>query len=295
MKTIYMILFLFFILTSCETDITFDLPPSPTYLVVDGSIEKGGFALVYLTKSASYFSSVDSLSIRKYIVSTAKVTVSDGVQSEILMLDVNYNFFPPQYYRGTVIKGEVGKTYYLTVESDGNTYTAQTTIAPCVNVDSLWFVPDASKHDTVGTLWGQLSDPANEQNYYRFFTLRKGKDKKFIPIYESVWSDVLFNGLKFIFPIYRGPEVLSDPKVSDVTFNVGDTIILKSSTIDKNHFEFWKTAEQQMYMVNNPFATPTNDVTSNLQGGAIGVWGGYCSCYDTIVTKTKKKDVIFSR
>ena len=60
---------------------------SATYepkLVIDGSIESGGFPRVLLSNSASYFMNIDSANIRDLIVSTAKVTVSDGSTQEIV-------------------------------------------------------------------------------------------------------------------------------------------------------------------------------------------------------------------
>lgn len=242
-------------------------------LVVDGSIEEGQYAVVVLTKSAAYFSTVDSAALRELVMSRARVSVSDGETEEVLTLRKNADYFPPYIYQGTEIKGEAGKAYHLTVELEGKKYEANTTIPQPVELDSLWYVRSHDKEGR-GLLYGRFQDNSETEDYYRVFTQRTGIDDRFIPVYLSAIGDQYFNGSQFTFSILRGAESLSDVQ-DDIYFQSGETVLVKISTMDRAHFDFWRTLERELYVTGNPFSSSGNKVISNLSGGALGVWGGY--------------------
>lgn len=253
-------------------------------LVIDGSIESGGFPRVVLSNSASYFMNIDSANIRDLIVSTAKVTVSDGVNEEILTLKRDDNFFPPYIYQGTSLKGETGKTYSLTVEVKGKRYTASTTIPPPAQFDKLWFELAPGK-DSLGYVYGQITDDAAVANYYRVFTQRLNEDDRFIPVYLSAVGDQYFNGQQFTFTLLRGPENFTNV-IDDLYFKRGDSVRVKLCSMDRAHFDFWRTVERELYVVGNPFSSSGNKIISNIDGdNALGVWGGYGVSYYAINIK----------
>lgn len=247
-------------------------------LVVDGSIENGQQPRVVLSYSASYFDNIDSASILKLIENTAKVTVSDGERQEILTLRPNKGFFPPYVYEANTLLGEVGKTYTLTIDLKGRRYTATTTIPTPPRLDSLWFELVPGK-DSLGYLYGRLSDPPAIVNYYRVFTQRQNTDNRYIPMYQSAVGDQYFNGKRFTFTILRGPEDFTNI-VDDLYFSRGDTVLVKACAIDHAHFDFWRTLERELYVVGNPFASSGNEILSNIEGNnVLGVWGGYGSTH----------------
>ena len=61
----------------------------------------------------------------------------------------------------------------------------------------------------------------------------------------------------------------------------GDTVSLKISSLEKSTFSFWRTLEQDIGSIGNPFGIPTK-VMTNIEGG-LGVWCGYGSSIDTII------------
>jgi hypothetical protein len=271
-------------LLACVPESSLDIVPYQPKLVIDGSIESGGFPRVVLSNSASYFMAIDSTNIRDLMVSTAKVTVSDGVNEEVLTLKRDDTSFPPYIYQGTSLKGEVGRTYTLTVEAKGEIYTAATTIPLPVKFDKLWFEL-ASGKDSLGYIYGQISDNAEEANYYRVFTQRLNKDTRFIPVYLSAIGDQYFNGKQFTLSILRGPESFTDVE-DDLYFKRGDSARIKLCSMDKAHFDFWRTLEREVYMVGNPFSSSGNEIISNIHGGkALGVWGGYGVTYHAVNVK----------
>ncbi|MBT1686070.1 DUF4249 family protein [Dawidia soli] len=259
-----------------ETDLD-ELDYTPK-LVVDGAIENRQPPRVVLSHSASYFDNIDSASIRKLMETTAKVTVSDGEHQEVLTLQPNRGFFPPYVYEANTMRGEVGKTYTLTIDLKGKRYTATTTIPTPPSLDSLWFELTPGK-DSLGYLYGRLSDPPDVANYYRVFTQRQTTDDRYIPMYQSAVGDQYFNGKQFTFTILRGPDDFTNI-VDDLYFSRGDTVFIKACSIDRSHFDFWRTLERELYVVGNPFASSGNDILSNIKGdNVLGVWGGYGSTY----------------
>lgn len=262
------------ILAACSVEPDLDAVPYEKKLVIDGAIEDKGYARVYLSYSASYFDEIDSANIIQLIEGRAKVTVSDGTDSEILTLRRDNNYFPPYIYESTSLRGQAGKTYNLTVDLQGQRYTATTTIPPVASLDRLWF-EDIAGRDSLGYLYGAISDDPNAANYYRIFTQRVNQDSKYIPMYLSAVGDQYFNGKKFNFSILRGPEDFTNI-IDDLYFKKGDTVLVKFCTMDKAHFDFWRTLERELYVVGNPFASSGNEIISNIDGKkALGVWGGY--------------------
>ncbi len=282
---------LLFILTStfgffsCEKEITVDLPKESPKIVIEGYIENGKTATVSITKSAPYFDPIDSLTLINSMVTSALVIVSDGAVSDTLHKDTVIGL-PPIIYVGKTIIGEPGKTYYLTVEVDGQTYTSQTTIQHPVAFDSIWFKM-ANNNDTIGDIYAIGTDNGNEYNYYRVFTMNTNIDYTFVPIFESVWEDKFFNGLTFTIQLYHGmasnlTEMFADDGGRGARYKIGDKVITKLCTMDYDSYKFWSSAESEIVYGANPFMTTTS-VPTNIKGGAIGCWTGYCATYDSII------------
>jgi hypothetical protein len=272
------------LLNGCTPETDLDELQYTPKLVVDGSIENGQTPRVVLSHSVSYFDNIDSASIRKLMETTAKVTVSNGERQEVLTLQPNRGFFPPYVYEANTLRGEAGKTYTLTIDLKGKRYTATTTIPTPPQLDSLWFELVPGK-DSLGYLYGKLSDPPAVANYYRVFTQRKNIDNRYIPMYQSAVGDRYFNGERFTFSILRGPDDFTNV-VDDLYFSRGDTVAIKTCSIDRSHFDFWRTLERELYVVGNPFASSGNDIISNIEGdNVLGVWGGYGSTHYRIVIR----------
>ena len=89
-------------------------------LVVEGWIDSGEFPVVKLTRTmplgVDHKVDIDKLS--DYMERWAKVTISDGERSEVMVGRYDKNYFPPFVYTSYEMRGEVGKTYTITVETD---------------------------------------------------------------------------------------------------------------------------------------------------------------------------------
>jgi hypothetical protein len=259
---------------SCTPEPDLEVSIYTPKLVVDGWIEQNDFPKVILTSSMSYFDALDSATVRNLVATTAKVTVSNGETEEILTLRRDENYFPPYVYTGNSIRGEIGKTYTLTIQLKGETYSATTTIPPVAQFEKLWFETIPGE-DSIGYIYGKFTDDPLIDNYYRVFTMRENKDDRFIPVYLSAIGDQSFNGKSFTFSLLRGPDSFTNVE-DDLYFTKGDTVRVKFCTMDKSHFDFWRTLERELYVIGNPFASSGNEILSNIDNKkALGVWGGY--------------------
>ena len=73
-------------------------------IVVEGWIENGNTAQVMLSWSASFEQDMDTTSLLNHVIRSAKVSVSDGEQTEILTLGSDRNLLPPYVYYAILLK-----------------------------------------------------------------------------------------------------------------------------------------------------------------------------------------------
>lgn len=286
---------------SCETEFTPDSSEYVEQIVVEGYIEAGDQPTppyVILTKSQPFFSEISPGGFDGLFIHNAIITVSDGDQT-VALTEICLNDLSEEQqellaeFLGTssdslglnfcvytdltfTMQGEIGKSYELNIDSDGNLLTATTTIPEIVPIDSLVFnpIPDP-ENDTLQELTAAISDPAGIANYYRYFS--EVNQGGLLPGLTSVGDDKIFDGQAFEFPLPKAqPRTEEFDPLTYGYFLEGDTVTIKWCTIDQAHFDFWNTLE---YNASNqgPFSSYTR-ITSNIEGG-LGVWGGYAAKY----------------
>ena len=278
-------------IVSCEKNVTVEIPQQEEAIVVEGYIETGEFPYVILSKTLPFFGQINTSDVFQNLISVATVFIDNGTQIDTLS---SFSGF----YFSTQMRGEVGKTYKLTILANGKTLTAQTTIPNPVKLDSVWWKVNGTR-DSLGFAWAHLSDPDTTGNTYRWLARRinrytygpntgEVKDSIFTaPIGGSVFEDKFINGRSFDFNFPRGSLNFSD-KADDNNderfyYKYGDTIVIKFSAIDRSHFQFWRSEETQVGNNGNPFGSPA-PVTGNINGG-LGIWGGYSTTFDTIIAR----------
>lgn len=308
---------------SCEKEITVDLPAVAPKIVVEGTIEQGQPPIVLLTYSQGYFEPTDLSSLESFFVRGATVTLNNGstsgnlteicsselTEEQLELIAEVLGFTPAQLSNfnicayttfDTQLWGEVGKTYTLTVSKDEHYLTAATKINQLVALDSLWFgIPNQDPGDSLGFIFGILSDPDTLGNAYRWYAKRINrypswapdglagtqKDLTFIAPLGSVTDDNFFNGLAFEFGYFRGtgpnPSKFDDLNEERGFYKKGDTIAVKGCVIDLPAFRFIQSYESQIGNQGSPFSVPYN-LESNVTGG-LGAFIGYGAVYDTVI------------
>ncbi len=292
---------LFLGLYACETQFTPDDSEYEPEVVVEGYIEAGDRPTppyVILTRSQPYFSELNINNFEELFIHNAEMTVSDGDQT-VSLTEICLNDLTPEQqetlagFLGTSsdslglnfcvytdltfsMIGQVGKSYELNIETEGEVLEAVTTIPPLSEIDSLIFdpIPDPD-NDTLQELTGAFSDPAGTANYYRYFTAVN--EEGLLPGLSSVVDDKIFDGQSFEFPIPKAQRRTEE--IDPFTYGYfleGDTVVVKWCAIDQAHFDFWNTLEFNAAN-QGPFASYTR-ITSNVDGG-LGIWGGYAAKY----------------
>lgn len=273
------------VIQSCNYDPLIDVPDPPDRIIIDGWIETGRHAKVFLTANTPFFSDVDSASLRDLVLTRARVTLSNGADSEFLILRKDEQYFPPYYYESNLLVGQAGGTYTLTAEYGGKTARAMTTIPAPVPIDTSYFVQE-QPGDSLGNIYLEFTDPPAEKNYYRIFARRIGKDGRYFGSRIMALDDAHFSGDVVGFTLF---EVLASAldEGANEPFRLGDTVVVKLCTMDRAQFEFWSTFQEEVMNSGNPFASSLSELKSNVEGAGLGVFSGYGASYDTVYTAIK--------
>lgn len=285
-------LFLFLVLLAaagCEKQIDMNLREQEEMLVVEGVIEDNRFPMVILTKNLGFQARITPGQLEASFVHDAKVTVSDGARTHQLReyrIDTTgdaaiYFYSVDTAQLATAFLGERSVSYTLTIESEGKTYHAITSIPDeTLKLDSIWWRALASD-DTLAGLMIRVSDPPERGNYVRYFTARN--QENFLAGFNSVFDDQIVNGTTFDVPLDAGVDRTQAVDFETYGFfRRGDTVTLKFCNVDHDTYSFWRTADFAFSSGGNPFSTPVR-IQGNIKGGALGYWGGYGVTYKTII------------
>lgn len=284
-------------LSSCEKEVSYHFNESTPKLVVEGKIEQGQYPLVQLTQSLSFLGVKNIHNPNTLFIHNAHIIISDGLDS--VQLTEYYNFSNPHlplfyYYSIDTLltedqnfKGIIGKTYYLSITIDGENFNAQTSIPAPKPLDSLWTVIPPSNSspplpDNVFSLYVRYNDPDTIGNRYRIFT--RINNQPYYPTLPSVYSDELANGAIADVSLSPGkmPGDTSNMELQRY-FQLGDTVKIKWSAIDKATYDFYNTLEFSILSTGNPFAAPTS-IISNIKGkNVLGIWAGLGSVEHEII------------
>ena len=269
-----LILSFFVVLISCNNDDISKQISVESKIVVEGSIEEGDVAKVILSRSVPIGSLVDSTTILNYVIRSAKITVSDGENKEVLRLKRDNDRIPPFVYFGSEIIGEAGKTYTLKIEYLNKRISGTTTIPQSVPILYADYIKNKPA-DKNGYVFIKFKDPVNEKNFYQVETLLDKQDSIYIPALYGNLNDDNFIAPEVSFQIFRGKSFsFEDHSDYKPNFEDGDLIYVKLRTMNKAGFEFWNSWQNETINGRSPIFPNATSLKSNIEGG-IGIWCGY--------------------
>lgn len=284
----------------CQKEIELNLPEYQSKLVVEGTIENGFPAMVMLSRSIPYFSEVNLNTLMNEVLvngTQARVFItSETGESE----ELTWTLTPEApYYVAFVGKNVIGKEqthYTLTVEYDGQTYTAETYVPKTFDLDSIGFNHDMEMFaDTMASIRVLFSDPADEVNYYAFFCkvkCPKMQDRFWVCNLPVAFDDRPINGQTVNYEVARyGYSTLMLGMMSEedrkafarMTFRPGDTVVVKHSQVDHHTYEYLISAGSEAAFGSSPFTNPLPSESNFNSENVIGHWSGYASRFDTLV------------
>ena len=290
-----LIVFIGMLFTQCQKEIDVELPDYERKIVIEGSIENGQPAMVIVSRSVPYFSTLDIETLMKDVFITDAEVIVTSSTGESEQLSFSLNPESPIYlaYTGRTLLGEPGKSYTLTVRYNGNEYSATSTMEEPFRLDSAW-LSFRDENDTMPTSRIQLTDRAATHDYYMFRIKVHGKklhDRLWVTSLPVAFDDATFNGQTVNYEILRAnPSSLFMAEMSDeeqaeyyrITYRRGDTVYLKTSMIDYDAFKYWSAMTYELAVGQNPFMSPA-PVPCNISGeNIIGNWTAFASTVDTM-------------
>ena len=279
------LLFLFgLLLISCSNDNFNEQKNVESKIVVEGWIEEGDFANVLLSSSIPVTNVIDSTNVLNYVIRSAKITISDGQNSEVLRVKNDKNRVPPFVYFGSILKGEAGKQYSIKIEYLDRVIEALTSIPKSVPLKSAEYIKK-NEADTTGYVFVKFDDPLQEKNYYQIATKIESEEPIFVPSFYGNLDDKNFESSSVSVQINRGVILFPKTKFAPY-FADGDLIHVKLRTQTKEALDFWNSWQNEIVNSKNPIYPSNTSLKSNIKGG-IGIWAGYGQ--STIIVKTPPK------
>lgn len=273
-------------MVSCSKDDFREQTSIESRIVVEGWIEEGDYAQVLLSSSIPVTDVIDSTNVLNHVIRSAKITISDGENSEVLRVKNDKNRVPPFVYYGTTLKGEAGKQYSLKIEYLSRVVEAVTTIPKTVELKSAEYVKKNAT-DTTGYVFVKFDDPLEDKNYYQLATKIDTEEPVFVPAFYGNLDDKNFSESAVAIQINRG--ILLFPKTKFTPyFADGDLIYVKLRTQNKEALDFWNSWQNEIVNSKNPIYPSNTSLKSNIKGG-IGIWAGYGQ--STIIVKTPPKKI----
>lgn len=269
MKCIFKYLFTLLALSlySCTEDKFVECEPQ---MVVEGWIDAGGYPVVMLSQIIPVSNrTISTENLKDYVINWGKVSISDGEETVVLTGNKTNKYFPPYIYTTNKMRGEEGKTYYLTAEYKNFYATARTTIPPKVKINSI----STSYSDGKYSINATFNDKQNEKNYYKFFIKVIGRDSCYLSSNLAIIDDKDYD-FPMDMQMQVGYSTLYDNNRNMYNLSEADRLMIKIAQIDKEAYDFWDDYKNILELGQNPFFRYTNSIRSNISGG-LGYWIGY--------------------
>jgi hypothetical protein len=171
-------------------------------------------------------------------------------------------------------QGVVGRTYFLTVKVDGQTYIAQDKLFSVSRIDSLYM-----EYKQAGSGLGitedgyyayfNSTDPPNEKNYYNLTIFRNGSS-----VLKSNQLDISDD--RFLAPVIIGSRLPGK-------FNLGDKVVFKLYSLSEPAYNYYYGVSLQLQNDGGFFSTPPANAPNNLSDGALGFFQASSVSSDSLI------------
>ena len=266
-KTIYILMLLSLLMFSCTENKFVEAEPQ---IVVEGWIDAGGYPVVMLSQILPVTEHVVTEDdIKDCIIAMGKVTISDGERSIVLTGKKSDKYFPPYIYTTSKMRGEEGKTYYLTAEYKDFYATAQTTIPPKAKIEKII----TQKENDSYSISAVINDNPKEKNYYKFFIQLVGRDQCYLSSNFAIIDDKNYT-FPCVVPIDLGRSSFNGKDTNEHIMSEKDRLMIKVAQVDNAMYNFWDDYKNITELGINPFFRYSNSIRSNISGG-LGYWAGY--------------------
>jgi hypothetical protein len=250
MKKQYYILIIFslvILMNSCKEEFDYNqMTDGLERLVVEGYItDIDSVHTIRIMKSSDFINPQPPIPAQG-----AVVNVSDGTNL------FSFSEIEPGIYKNNqFFKGEVGKTYILNIVYENETYTAESRIRPCFEIDNAAVIWE----DSINYVFLSGQEPAEKDQFYILKTNVNGVINDTLANW-SYFSDELINGIYFNFEL-----------VAMFEGNETDTLDISLQSVSKEFFDYFTSIVNNTGYEPDPFfsTTPAN-FKGNISNGGLG-------------------------
>jgi hypothetical protein len=260
---LYIKIFLITILfSSCDEATQLDLRQTPSKIVIEGLVtNRAGYQSVTVSRSTDFYGSGQTPRVKD-----ALVQISDDQGQEITFTHNPRNHPDSMgiYVPQNNFTGEIGMTYTLRVETDGEVYEGSDKLVSVIPVDSLTFQineDEAEDPKDPGKIYEVLMfarEPQDQKNFYLFKFYRNDS----LTIYSP--TDIYFSDDELLAEKIDGVP-------SPVYYAPSDTARLEIYSLSREGYVFFSDLS---LILNNDgggmFGSIPSSPRTNLTNGALG-------------------------
>lgn len=247
-KAFYLFAGLALLLNSCEKEIDIDLDEADQKIVIVGQVTNNDFqAQVKINRTLAF----DEAS-NYPAVTNATVTITEAIGGSTTTYTLIQT--EPGMYKSENPMGQIGATYTMRVEVDGEVYEASSTMPDLVSVEPIYF-------DELfpGSVFAAIAfqDVGGRKDFYKANLYINGDKRPDIFITDDTFTDGMLSTA-----IFGGP---------DLAVESGDQVMIEIDHIDAANYNYWFTLQQN---VSESTAAPANPET-NITNDALGYFSAF--------------------
>lgn len=230
------------LLVACEKEITIDLPPLESELVVECYLTSGYPYLLSLSETVSYFDLVGLPLVKNAIVAIKHNGITDTLQ----YIDTIGAYFANRI----VLPNDTG-TYHLYINDTAKAriVTATAQMLPIVPIDTIIYIKNDSAQASILTYF---TDNDLTKNYYKYYVARLNNNMPDSLTIRS-FSDVIFSGQRIVAgTAYNYP--------------INNEVLVRVYNISQDYYDFLETSERASFAVQGSFGRPAR-IISNINNG----------------------------
>lgn len=262
MKNILLVIAISITFFSCEETIILDLKDMESNIVIEGLItDQPSRQYIKVTRTVDFYSTAKEIPA----VKDAIVTVKDDLNNIIVFeyKPDNDATLAGYYFPQEPFVGEIGRTYTLTVEANGKTYTAEDKMYSVTQIDKLEFrkneeeAEDPKEKTKIYEVLLFAKEPQETKDYYLFKFYRNDSLK------YNVENDVY----------YSDDELLAeniDGVPSPNFYGVGDKATVEMYSLSRNGLVYFSDLFKLINNDGGLFGSPPANSRTNLTNGALG-------------------------
>jgi hypothetical protein len=192
-------------------------------------------------------------------VTGAFVTISDNLGNKDTLKES-----PPGTYTGDKLTGTPGRTYTLSITTNGKNYTSVSTMPSPVAIDTLTLGKGPFGRDTLINV--QFNVPPILTTNFHFVELINNIPQNQVFVTNEQYQ----TGQTITFPLTTAHDSLK----------AGDTVTVQLQSIDANVYNYYNTLEDAN---GTGFNTAPANPTSNISNGALGYFSAYSVSIKSII------------